>query len=124
MEKVPQPPGVPGCVDEVEWGEVGSGMKNKRTVTFVLRDRKTKKIIHEWDADFVDHANRGFHSLMFKLALMNHYEERLKELFRVDVTTHKPGWVRRTCLTCGRNVCDRQPEDKDPADCKHWKRGK
>jgi len=59
-------------------------------------------------------------------------EERLRELFRVDVTLHKPGWkrnskkekVRRTCLTCGRNVCDRQPEDKDPSNCKDWKRKK
>ena len=26
-----------------------------------------------------------------------------------------------TCLTCGRKVCDRQPEGVDPSDCKDWK---
>jgi hypothetical protein len=31
------------------------------------------------------------------------------------------GSALRTCLTCGRKTCDRQPEDNDPADCKDWK---
>lgn len=29
--------------------------------------------------------------------------------------------IQRTCLTCGRQTCDRQPEDFDPSDCKDWK---
>jgi len=27
----------------------------------------------------------------------------------------------RTCLTCGKQTCDRQPEDSDPKNCKDWK---
>jgi len=27
----------------------------------------------------------------------------------------------RSCLTCGRQTCDRQPEGRDPDDCKDWK---
>lgn len=29
--------------------------------------------------------------------------------------------AKRTCLTCGRHTCDRQPEDYDPADCNDWR---
>lgn len=29
--------------------------------------------------------------------------------------------IQKTCLTCGRKTCDRQPEDVDPVDCKDWK---
>lgn len=30
----------------------------------------------------------------------------------------------RTCLGCGRQTCDRQPEDYDPVNCKDWKEKK
>lgn len=64
-------------------------------VTFVLRDRKTKKVLHEWDSEFTDWAGRGWSSPMFKMSLLEHYEQRLKELFRVDVTVHNKGWKRK-----------------------------
>ena len=29
--------------------------------------------------------------------------------------------VGETCLTCGRTICELQPEDHDPANCTFWK---
>jgi len=38
------------------------------------------------------------------------------------MTLMRRGKVQETnCLNCGRQTCDRQPEDKDPKNCKDWR---
>lgn len=70
-------------------------MKDKRTVSVLIRDRESKKPIYEWDVAFTDNGGRGFRGPMFAVAMMRHVEERIKELLRVDVVCHKKGWRRK-----------------------------
>lgn len=41
--------------------------------------------------------------------------------FMASLLADYPSVIRRTCLTCGRKVCDMQTGTYDPINCKDWK---
>ena len=77
----------------VEKGELVSKLE-KREVSFVVKDRESGKALYMWDTEFTDHGGHGFSksNVIFQQAILSHAEQRLRELFKVDVKVHTKGW--------------------------------